>query len=113
MAFSGKFVGRPMFRFWGARLGCAAGLFLAAMGWWPVATTSNLINSVNTELAAPSAAHVPVFLRLLPDGSFARGAQNQIINNKWSGYVIRTADTGTNYWTAKATWIVPGVSYSP
>ncbi|MDA8081771.1 MAG: G1 family endopeptidase [Actinomycetota bacterium] len=48
-----------------------------------------------------------------PQGQALRNVRNQVTTENWSGYAIAKYETGSNYTSASATWVVPTASTPP
>ncbi len=48
-----------------------------------------------------------------PQGNALRNVRNQVTTENWSGYAIAKYETGSNYTSASATWVVPTASAPP
>lgn len=62
--------------------------------------------------SAPSlTTHGPISVHRLDDGTLVRGAHNEFDTSNWSGYAIGHYQTGQYYTSARATWVVPTVTF--
>lgn len=62
---------------------------------------------------AASALGGPVRPVRTPQGQALRNVRNQVTTQNWSGYAIAKYETGSNYTSASATWVVPTASAPP
>lgn len=76
---------------------------LAAVGLAPAQAEQSSKLSLRT--------HGPIEVHRLDDGSLARGPRNEFTTSNWSGYAIGHYQTGQTYTSARATWVVPTVTF--
>ena len=48
-----------------------------------------------------------------PQGQALRNVRHQVTTENWSGYAVAKYETGSNYTSASATWVVPTASVPP
>lgn len=78
------------------------------------AQAGGVLNSAKAE--SPTFAgiqHPPIKPKRDGKGKVIRNAQNSIVTDEWSGYVITSSQTGQVYGSASGTWQVPGATWGP
>ena len=79
-------------------------LFLLAISMLP----ESVARSVEEADGAP--LHGPARMLRDHDGVPRRGLRNEEESDNWSGYVLRTSETGVKYTSAQGNWVVPAVT---
>ncbi len=55
----------------------------------------------------------PVLPARTPQGQVLRNVRHQVTTQNWSGYAVAKYETGSNYTSASATWVVPTATVPP